>query len=92
LANLVIARVQHHVPRVRVDTDESLDLALDPGLLARLAHARLGDRLADVHRPAGHRPVLVVGPTDQQHLAALVDHAYVDRRHQAVCLWSLGVV
>jgi hypothetical protein len=63
-----VAGVQDHVPRIGVGADQAGDLAVDAGLLPRLADGRLGDRLAP----------------DQQDLVRVVDHDHVDRRDQAV--------
>jgi hypothetical protein len=70
---LAIAGVEDHVPGVGVDSRDPGDLALDPGLLERLADRRLGDGLAEVDRAAGNGPVAVVGTADQQDLACVVD-------------------
>src|SRR5262249_522273 len=55
LADLAVV-VGHDVSGVCVDADDARDLHVQAGLLLRLAHSRVRDRLAQIHRSAGYRP------------------------------------
>lgn len=74
LTDFSVARVQHHVARVGLHADEALDRALDAGLFEHLSDGGFRDRLVDLHRAARHRPVLLVGPSDQQQIASIIQH------------------
>ena len=53
------------------------------GLLADLADGAVGDRLTQLHRAGGHRPVAVVGALDQQEPPGVVaDHGPGADEHQ----------
>lgn len=88
LPDLAVARIQDHVPGVLVNSRDASDRTLDPGLLKGLADCRLGERLAEVDRAAGERPVAVVGAADHQDLARIVnggktrDQGHLRERHR----------
>src|SRR3954466_10742869 len=69
LSHLAVAELDD-VCRVRVDADQADDLDRDPGLLLRLAHGRLGHRLAELVRAAGQRVEAAVGALDHEQTAA----------------------
>jgi len=60
---------------VGVDPDQPGDLDIEPGLLAHLAHHRLDDALAEVVRPAGQRPEVVVDAVLEQDPALVIGDA-----------------
>src|SRR6185436_14224372 len=68
------ARAVHHDhdgrPRVGVDAEDSAQVHLEPGLLPRLAHRPVLDRLAPVHEASGKRPL----PTGGLNRAAREEH------------------
>src|SRR6266545_903611 len=79
LSYLAVAGVEDHVARVGVDADQSGHLDLDAGLLGGLPDRGAGKGLAEVHRSAGQRPVVV-------------DHHHVRRRDDGVRLGGGGIV
>jgi len=65
LAHLTVV-VGSDVPRVGVDADQAGDLAVHAGFFVDLPRGCLANGLAWFDPAAGDRPVLVVGPVDQQ--------------------------
>ena len=76
---------------IGVDAGQSGDLNLDAGFFPDLAAHRVRDGLADLLRSAGQCPQPVVGPLDQEDLAAVVADDSADSDYQAVGLGRVRV-
>jgi hypothetical protein len=72
------------VPWVGIDSNQAGDIAVDPGFLFDLAPGCLADGFTWLHSTAGDRPVLVVGPADQEDASLVVKDNDADRWHDAV--------
>src|SRR4051794_31077389 len=92
LPNLVVARVVDDVARVGVDPVNAGDLTDDPGLFDRFANGSVDHGFAQVDSATWYSPVAVIGSSDHENPASIVNNDHVDRGNQAVRGRRVGVV
>src|SRR5262245_10862699 len=92
LTHLVVAGVNDHVPWIGVDAHKSGDLSLDARLFERLAYGGFWQRLAEVHGSTRNRPVAVIGASDHENVAIVIDDHNIRRGNETVRLRRVRVV